>query len=67
MKGKKLKLKTEREECKAKEASNREAEIAMQQVQHNQQIEMNREMMEFIGPLTQKQKHRKENQNKLQR
>ena len=45
-----------REECKAKEASNHEAELAMQQEQHNQQIEMNMKMMECIGSLAQKQK-----------
>ena len=45
-----------REEYKAKEASNHKAEIEMQCEQHNQQIQMNMKMMEFLGSLTKKQK-----------
>ena len=52
----KLDLKTRREECKAKEPSNCEAEIKMQQEQHSQQIQMNMKMMEFLGSLTKKHK-----------
>ena len=52
IKEKKLDLKTKRQQCKAKEASNHEAEIEMQQEQHNQQIQMNMKMMEFLGSLT---------------
>ena len=53
-------LTTKREECKAKEASNHEVEIKMQQEQHNQQIQMNMKMMEFLGSPTKKHKHHKE-------
>ena len=49
-----------REECKVKEASNHEVEINMQQEQHNQQIQMNMKMMEFLGSLTKKHKCHKE-------
>ena len=59
-KGGKLDLKTKREECKVKEASNHEAEIEMQCKQHNQQIQMNMKMMEFLGSLTKKHKCHKE-------
>ena len=48
----KLDLKTKREEHKVKEASNHEAEIEIQCEQHNQQIQMNMKMMEFLGLLT---------------
>ena len=48
IKKKKLEVKTKREECKAKEASNHEAEIEMQPEQHNQHIQMNMKMMEFL-------------------
>ena len=53
-------LETKTEECKVKEAANREAEIEMHQEQHNQQIQMNMKMMEFLGSLTKKHKHNKE-------
>ena len=56
----KLKLKVLREERKAKEAANRATELAMQQEQNNQQIEMNMKMMEFLGTLSKKHKCRKE-------
>ena len=56
----KIRLKMEREECKAKEASNHEAVIEMQCEQHNQQIQMNMKMMEFLGSLTKKHKCHKE-------
>ena len=59
-KRKKLDLKTKREECKAKEASNHEAEIEMKHKQHKQQIQMNMKMMEFLGLLTKKHKRHKE-------
>ena len=59
MKGK-IDLKMKREECIVKEASNREAEIEMQCEQHNQHIQMNMKMMEFLGSLTKKHKHHKE-------
>ena len=49
-----------REECKVKEASNCKVEIEMQQEQHNQQIQMNMKMMEFLGSLIKKHKHHKE-------
>ena len=48
------------EEHKVKEASNREAKIEMQCKQHNQKIQMNMKMMEFLGSLTKKHKHHKE-------
>ena len=57
---KKLDLKKKREECKVKEASNHEVEIKMQCEQHNQQMQMNMKMMEFLGLLTKKHKHHKE-------
>ena len=60
LKENKLKLKVLREECKAKEAANRATELAMQQEQNNQQIEMNMKMMEFLGTLSKKHKRRKE-------
>ena len=60
IKGGKLDLKMKREEWKAKEVSNREAETEMQCEQHNQQIQMNMKMMEFLGSLTKKHKHHKE-------
>ena len=44
-----------REECKAKEASNHKVEIKMQCEQHNQQIQMNMKMMDFLGSLTKTQ------------
>ena len=59
-KGKKLDLKSKREEHKVKEASNHEAEIEIQCKQHNQQIQMNMKMMEFLGSLTKKHKRHKE-------
>ena len=59
MKGK-IDLKMKREECIVKEASNHEAEFEMQCEQHNQQIQMNMKMMEFLGSLTKKHKHHKE-------
>ena len=59
-KRKKIDLEMKREKCKAKEASNHEAEIKMQCKQHNQQIQMNMKMMEFLGSLTKKRKCHKE-------
>ena len=59
-KGKKLDLKSKREEHKVKEASNHEAEIEIQCKQHNQQIQMNMKMMEFLGLLAKKHKRHKE-------
>ena len=56
LKENKLKLKVLREECKAKEAANHATELAMQQEQTNQQIEMNMKMMEFLGTLSRKHK-----------
>ena len=58
--GQKLDLKTKREEHNAKEASNHEVEIEMQHEQHNQQIQMNMKMMEFLASLTKTHKHHKE-------
>ena len=60
MKENKLKLKVLREERKVKEAANRATELAMQQEQNNQLIEMNMKMMKFLGTLSKKHKHRKE-------
>ena len=48
------------EECKAKEASNHQVEIEMQSEQHNRQIQMNMKIMEFLGSLTKKHEHHKE-------
>ena len=60
LKENKLKLKALREESKAKEATNRATELAMQREQNNQQIEMNMKMMEFLGTLSKKHKCQKE-------
>ena len=60
LKENKLKLKALREERKVKEAANRATELAMQREQNNQQIEMNMQMMEFLGSLSKKHKCRKE-------
>ena len=53
-----------REECKVKEASNCKVEIEMQCEQHNQLIQMNMKMMEFLGSLTKKHKCHKEDKIK---
>ena len=53
-----------REESKVKEASNCKVEIEMQCEQHNQLIQMNMKMMEFLGSLTKKHKCHKEDKIK---
>ena len=59
-KRKKLDLKTKIEVHKVKEVSNHEVVIEVQRKQHNQQIQMNMKMMEFLGSLTKKHKRHKE-------
>ena len=59
-KGEKLELKTKREECKTKEAYNCEAEIEMQQEQHNQQIQRSMKMMECLRSPAKKHKQHRE-------
>ena len=53
-----------KEECKVKEASNCKVEMEMQCEQHNQLIQMNMKMMEFLGSLTKKHKCHKEDKIK---